>query len=66
MIAAAKLVGDLFAWLFYREELPIINWIGIAVLLINTVYLILSVLRRKKFCRNKNFAQKKVLYEKKP
>ena len=45
-IAGIKLLGDLFAWLFYKSETPFVNVVGILVLLINTIYFLFSILRR--------------------
>ena len=35
-----KLLGDFFAWLFYRDD-PIVNIIGVVVLFCNIIYLII-------------------------
>ena len=42
-VALTKLVGDFCAWQYYRLYVPVIDYIGIAVLIMNSVYLILSI-----------------------
>lgn len=41
-IAVTKLIGDFCAWQYYRSYAPLINTIGITVLILNCVYLLLS------------------------
>ena len=42
-IAVTKLIGDFCAWQHYRLYLPIIDKIGLTVLIMNSIYLILSI-----------------------
>lgn len=55
-IAITKLIGDTFAWLYYRNGAKFVNIIGILVLMINVCYLILVIVRHvhpSKFIRMK-------------
>ena len=40
VIAVSKLLGDMFAWIAYKQEMLLINLIGIAVLTLNLIYLV--------------------------
>ena len=40
-IAVARLLGDVFAWLCYRNVLSVVDKVGIIVLVLNLLYLIL-------------------------
>ncbi len=51
-IASLRLLGDFFAWCRYNY-LPVVFWLGIVVLLMDAVYLILSVKERNTVIRNK-------------
>ena len=39
-VAISKLLGDMFAWIAYKQEMLLINLIGIAVLTLNLIYLV--------------------------
>lgn len=45
-IAATKLIGDLFAWIFCRNSMIEVNIMGIMLLILNTCYLIIVIVRR--------------------
>ena len=47
-IAVSKLLGDLFAWLFYRRSHFLINIIGICVLILNAGFLFLVFIPDRK------------------
>ena len=51
LIGLTKLIGDFFAWLAYKDILPIINIIGIAVLVINLTYVLYAYYLYLKTCR---------------
>jgi len=42
LIGLSKLLGDLCAWLYYREDV-IVQWIGMLVFICNLVYLMVLV-----------------------
>lgn len=46
LICAAKLIGDLFAWLYYKEFHTVVLIIGIIVFVANFCCLVLSIFRR--------------------
>ena len=45
IIAVSKLIGDLFAWLFYRSQHPAVYYMGVAVLVCNSLYLVIVLYR---------------------
>lgn len=62
IIACTKLLGDLFAWLEYSNYHIIIKAIGIAVLALNIIYLVLSILESIKFKKENKFKRKRIRF----
>lgn len=52
-IIFCKLLGDLFAWLFYRNFMNIINYIGIIVLILNVLCFFIYYYKNKTIYSNK-------------
>ena len=47
VISFTKLLGDLFAWIYYREQSTVVNYIGAIVLLINLFHFAFALMVRK-------------------